>query len=73
VRVRPFGQIGADGRGDHARFGAWLEGEGLQAIATRVSTGEECSIIITDGYVENTRADDDQEQPAAIKFKAGEF
>jgi energy-coupling factor transporter ATP-binding protein EcfA2 len=54
-------------------FGAWLEGEGLQAIATRVSTGEECSIIITDGYVENTRADDDQEQPAAIKFKAGEF
>ena len=32
-------------------FGAWLEAEGLQAIATRVSTGEECSIIIEDGYV----------------------
>ena len=32
-------------------FGAWLEEEGLQAIATRVSTGEECSIIIEDGYV----------------------
>jgi len=32
-------------------FGAWLEQEGLQAIATRVSTGEECSIIIEDGYV----------------------
>jgi hypothetical protein len=31
-------------------FGAWLEQEGLQAIATRVSTGEECSIIIEDGY-----------------------
>ena len=31
-------------------FGAWLEAEGLQAIATRVSTGEECSIIIEDGY-----------------------
>lgn len=31
-------------------FGAWLEAEGLQAIATRVSTGDECSIIITDGY-----------------------
>ena len=31
-------------------FGKWLEGEGLQAIATRVSTGDECSIIITDGY-----------------------
>ena len=27
-----------------------LEAEGLQAIATRVSTGEECSIIIEDGY-----------------------
>ena len=31
-------------------FGLWLEEEGLQAIATRVSTGEECSIIIEDGY-----------------------
>jgi len=31
-------------------FGKWLEGEGLQVIATRVSTGEECSIIIEDGY-----------------------
>lgn len=30
-------------------FGAWLEAEGLQAIATRVSTGDECSIIIEDG------------------------
>ncbi|MDG3136743.1 AAA family ATPase [Streptococcus suis] len=33
-------------------FGEWLEREGLQAIATRVSTGDECSIIITDGYSE---------------------
>lgn len=32
-------------------FGQWLEQEGLQAIATRVSTGEECSVIIEDGYV----------------------
>ena len=31
-------------------FGAWLEQEGLQAIATRVSTGDECSIVIEDGY-----------------------
>ena len=31
-------------------FGAWLEQEDLQAIATRVSTGDECSIIIEDGY-----------------------
>lgn len=32
-------------------FGSWLESEGLQAIATRVSLGEECSIIIEDGYI----------------------
>lgn len=32
-------------------FGQWLESEGLQAIATRVSTGDECSVIIEDGYV----------------------
>ena len=31
-------------------FSKWLEKEGLQAIATRVSTGEECEIIIEDGY-----------------------
>jgi DNA repair exonuclease SbcCD ATPase subunit len=30
-------------------FGEWLGSEGLQAIATRVSTGGECSIIIEDG------------------------
>lgn len=32
-------------------FGEWLQQEDLQVIATRVSTGEECSIIIEDGYV----------------------
>lgn len=32
-------------------FGAWLEEEGLQCIATRVSTGDECSIVIEDGRV----------------------
>ncbi len=42
-------------------FGTWLEQEGLQAIATRVSTGDECSIIIEDGYsIEN-----EQHQPTA--------
>ena len=35
-------------------FGNWLEAEDLQAIATRVSTGEECSIIIEDGYIKNS-------------------
>lgn len=33
-------------------FGQWAESEQLQIIATRVSTGDECSIIITDGYSE---------------------
>ncbi|HEQ0361436.1 TPA: AAA family ATPase [Streptococcus pyogenes] len=43
------------------QFGQWLEQEGLQAIATRVSTGDECSIIIEDGYsIEN-----EQHQPVA--------
>ena len=37
--------------GQLAEFGAWLQAEGLQAIATRVSRGEECSIIIEDGLV----------------------
>ena len=34
-------------------FGAWAEKEGLQIIGTRVSTGDECSIIIEDGYGSN--------------------
>ena len=50
-------------------FGAWLEAEGLQAIATRVSTGDECSIIIEDGYVTGTEA---PTEPAP-SWKAGEF
>ena len=48
-------------------FAAWLEGEGLQAIATRVSTGEECQIIIEDGMA---LAGPPNERP---KWKAGEF
>ena len=34
-------------------FSAWLEAEHLQAIATRVSTGSECQIIIEDGMVKD--------------------
>lgn len=51
-------------------FGQWLETEGLQAIATRVSVGDECSIIIEDGYVVG------QEHPKMEEkktWKAGEF
>ena len=47
------------------QFGTWLEQEGLQAIATRVSTGDECSIIIEDGYsVENEQHQQIQAKPA---------
>lgn len=52
-------------------FGHWLEQEGLQAIATRVSTGDECSIIIEDGYVKGREpVEDPAPQPT---WKAGEF
>ena len=33
------------------QFGGWLSSVGLQAIATRVSTGGECQIVIEDGFV----------------------
>ena len=47
------------------QFGQWLEKEGLQAIATRVSTGDECSIIIEDGYsIENELHQQVQAKPA---------
>jgi len=49
-------------------FGQWLESEGLQAIATRVSTGDECQIIIEDGYVTGA-----PEPAATPQWKAGEF
>lgn len=52
-------------------FGAWLEQEGLQAIATRVSTGDECSIIIEDGYVKNSEAV--PASPPTPKWEAGKF
>ena len=54
-------------------FGAWLEQEGLQAIATRVSTGDECSIVITDGYVEGQDGVYAKEEPAtkATGWSAG--
>jgi len=61
-------------------FGAWLEQEDLQAIATRVSTGDECSILIEDGYVVGdpivpVGAGDIpvQPQPKTQSWKAGEF
>ena len=51
-------------------FGSWLESQGLQAIATRVSTGDECSIIIEDGTVVGQPM---ASVPEAPRWKAGEF
>lgn len=53
-------------------FGQWLEQEGLQVIATRVSTGEECSIIIEDGYSESEKPRESISDNSQ-KWKAGEF
>lgn len=45
-------------------FGKWLEQNDLQAIATRVSVGGECSIIISDGTaVEPVKTEINPEQP----------
>lgn len=51
-------------------FGKWLEEEGLQVIATRVSTGDECSIIIEDGMV---KGEEEANIPKAPKYVKGVF
>ncbi|MFM1538896.1 AAA family ATPase [Helcococcus bovis] len=48
-------------------FGEWLEDQDLQVIATRVSKGDECQIIIEDGKIVNN---DKQDVKA---WKEGEF
>lgn len=50
-------------------FSGWLKSENLQVIATRVSTGDECSIIIEDGYSKEN-AETSTRTPT---WKAGEF
>ena len=53
-------------------FGEWLEKEGLQVIATRVSTNkEDCSIIIEDGYVINSEKNIKEKQKT--NWEAGKF
>ena len=57
-------------------FNEWLETQGLQVIATRVSTGDECSVIIEDGYaVDPKEKNPTLVQPPVSKktWKAGEF
>lgn len=53
-------------------FGKWLQENNLQAIATRVSTGDECSIFIEDGYSvdkEGNKTADTFEKPAEANKK----
>lgn len=52
-------------------FGTWLEQEGLQAIATRVSSGGECSIIIEDGYAVSNETD--TPETTTKTWKEGQF
>ncbi|WP_217588779.1 AAA family ATPase [Lentibacillus saliphilus] len=54
-------------------FSDWLEREQLQAIATRVSTGEECSIIIEDGYIAGQQIIEEKKNQQQKQWKAGEF
>ena len=54
-----------------SNFGTWLEAEGLQAIATRVSTGDECSIIIEDGWAQNAPATNQAPPPVPYQPAAG--
>lgn len=54
-------------------FGAWLEAEGLQAIATRVSTGEECSILIENGYVVGADQPAEEAAPQPKSWQKGVF
>lgn len=56
-------------------FGQWLHQEGLQAIATRVSVGDECSIIIEDGYVkgQGILEENMRETQKTPSWKVGEF
>ena len=56
-----------------AEFGSWLETEGLQVIATRVSTGEECSIIIEDGTVAEPQAKEEKPKFVQKAWTPGEF
>lgn len=51
-------------------FGKWLEQEQLQVIATRVSSGKECSVIIEDGYVKEYNGLSDE---GTKTWKKGEF
>ena len=51
-------------------FGNWLKQEGLQVIATRVSTGDECSVIIEDGYVKEK---EQEIAPIKTEWKVGVF
>lgn len=55
-----------------SEFAQWLEKENLQVIATRVSTGDECSLIIEDGYRKGNQSYS-TDTVQAPKFQKGVF
>lgn len=55
-----------------SEFALWLEKENLQVIATRVSTGDECSLIIEDGYRKGNQSYS-TDTVQAPKFQKGVF
>lgn len=54
-------------------FGEWAETQGLQVIGTRVSTGSECSVVIEDGYDQNTQVFPESDTPQSKTFQPGVF
>ena len=49
-----------------AEFARWAEGEGLQVIGTRVSEGDECTVVIEDGRVRGADVAPDAPEGEAI-------
>lgn len=58
--------------GQLQEFNAWLKEQGMQAIATRVSEGGECSIIIEDGCVVSSDEHTLEEEIADVLSKDNE-
>ena len=61
------------------QFGEWAESQGLQIIATRVTDGDDCTIVIEDGYAANaipaaqTQTQNETTTSATKTWTAGEF
>ena len=54
-----------------AEFARWAESEGLQVIGTRVSEGDECTVVIEDGRVRGADVTPDAPEGDAIGWDGG--